>query len=199
MRALPIGTRNAVVSILWVSLGLVGVGGSGDPVMSTELVRWAMAPTVVLATFACLTIHRAAPATANRDSAQAAPTDPGPNELYQLGLGQLRQGQADAARQTVRQLLRQYPNAAVAGGAQYYLAEADAIVGDMAAADSGYQLVVRYYPTSARASEALYKHGTILEAAGKTDAAKTTFQQILSDYPESDEAILAKDRLRELK
>ncbi len=69
----------------------------------------------------------------------------------------------------------------------------------MAAADSSYQLVVARYPTSPRAATALYKHAFILEASGKTDAAKTAFQDVVSKYPQSDEAVLAKDRLRELK
>jgi tol-pal system protein YbgF len=162
-------------------------------------VRWAMAPVLVLAAFARLAAHGAAPATANRDSPQATPTGLGPDELYQLGLRQFWQGHADAARQTFRQLLQQYPSAAVAAGAQFYLAEADEMAGHMAAADSGYQLFVQLYPMSARASEALYKHATILDASDKSDAGKAAFREILNKYPQSDEAVLAKDRLLEPK
>lgn len=138
-------------------------------------------------------------ATAAGDTAHPAAAGPGPNELFQLALDQLRRGSTGAARDAFQQLLQQYPNADVAPDAQFYLAEADGEGGQMAAADSGYQLVVQRYPTSPRAPTALFKHATILEESGKTDAAKSAFQELLNKYPQSDEAVLAKDRLRELK
>jgi TolA-binding protein len=45
----------------------------------------------------------------------------------------------------------------------------------------------------------LYKHGIMLQAGDKTAAAKTAFDDVVRLYPQSDEAVLAKDRLRELK
>jgi tol-pal system protein YbgF len=148
----------------------------------------------------------AAPTTgAARDSSHAAGTTPagtggpGPNELFQLALDQLHRGSTQAARDAFQDLLQKYPNADIAPDAQFYLAEADELGGQMAAADSGYQLVVARYPTSPRAPTALFKHGTLMEAGGKTDAAKAAFQDVVNKYPQSDEAVLAKDRLRELK
>jgi len=127
------------------------------------------------------------------------PGSPGPNELFQLALDQLRRGSTGAARSGFRDLLRQYPNADVAADAQFYLAETYANEGNMAAADSGYQAVVAKYPTSARASTALYKHGVVLQAGGNVQAAKAAFQEVIAKYPRSDESVLAKDRLRALQ
>jgi tol-pal system protein YbgF len=132
-------------------------------------------------------------------AAGAAAAGPGPNELFQLALDQLHRGSTNAARQGFQDLLQRYPNADVAPDAQFYLGEADGLAGQMAAADSDYQLVVGRYPASPRAPTALYKHATILESSGKTDAAKTAFQDVVTKYPQSDEAVLARDRLRELK
>ncbi len=127
------------------------------------------------------------------------PGSPGPNELFQLALDQLRRGSTGAARAGFQDLLRQYPNADVAADAQFYLAETYANEGNMAAADSGYQAVVAKYPSSPRASTALYKHGVAMQAAGNVQAARAAFQDVVRLYPRSDESVLAKDRLRALK
>jgi tol-pal system protein YbgF len=124
---------------------------------------------------------------------------PGPNELYQLALDQLRRGSTGAARQALSDLLRDYPNADVAPDAQFYIADSYDREGNTAAADSVYQLVVQRYPSSERAPTALYKHGLTLATAGKVQAARAALQQVISKYPRSDEAVLAKDRLRTLK
>ncbi|HTA74864.1 MAG TPA: tol-pal system protein YbgF [Gemmatimonadaceae bacterium] len=124
---------------------------------------------------------------------------PGPNELYQLALDQLRRGSTGAARSALTDLLKQYPNADVASDAQFYVADSYDREGNTAAADSVYQLVVQRYPSSERAPTALYKHGLTLVTAGKVQAARAALQQVVSKYPRSDEAVLAKDRLRTLK
>lgn len=124
---------------------------------------------------------------------------PGPNELYQLALDQLRRGSTGAARTALSDLLKQYPNADVAPDAQFYVADSYDREGNTAAADSVYQLVVQRYPSSERAPTALYKHGLTLITAGKVQAARAALQQVVSKYPRSDEAVLAKDRLRTLK
>jgi tol-pal system protein YbgF len=124
---------------------------------------------------------------------------PGPNELYQLALDQLRRGSTGAARSALTDLLKQYPNADVAPDAQFYVADSYDREGNTAAADSVYQLVVQRYPSSERAPTALYKHGLTLVTAGKVQAARAALQQVVSKYPRSDEAVLAKDRLRTLK
>jgi tol-pal system protein YbgF len=142
-------------------------------------------------------IISSAPSTS--PSASPAPGTPGPNELFQLALDQLRRGSTGAARAGFGDLLRQYPNADVAPDAQFYLAETYANEGNMAAADSGYQAVVAKYPNSPRASTALYKHGVVLQAAGNVQDAKAAFQQVITKYPRSDESVLAKDRLRALQ
>jgi tol-pal system protein YbgF len=142
-------------------------------------------------------------AAATPPAATATPSGgagtPGPNELYQLALDQLRRGSTSAARSALSDLLKQYPNADVAPDAQFYVADSYDREGNAAAADSVYQLVVQRYPSSERAPTALYKHGLTLVTAGKMQAARAALQQVVSKYPRSDEAVLAKDRLRTLR
>jgi TolA-binding protein len=87
----------------------------------------------------------------------------------------------------------------VAPDAHLYLANTYADEGNVAAADSGYQDVIARYPTLPVAATALYRHAAILAAAGKTQPAREAYQDVIRKYPRSDEAVLAKDRLRDLK
>lgn len=124
---------------------------------------------------------------------------PGPNQLFQLSLDQLRRGSAAAARAGFQDLVRQYPTADVAPEAQYYIAQSYETEGNIASADSAYALVVSKYPQSARAPSALYKRALALQAQGKIQAARAALDLVVRTYPRSDEAVLARDRLRTLK
>ncbi len=129
----------------------------------------------------------------------ATPAGPGPNQLFQLSLDQLRRGSAGVARSGFQDLLRQYPNSDVAPEAQFYIAQSFETEGSVAAADSAYALVVSRYPQSSRAPSALYKRALALQAQGKVQAARGALDQVIRQYPRSDEAVLARDRLRTLK
>lgn len=149
----------------------------------------------------------AAPSTAGAQPASAttgalqpvAPAGPGPNQLFQLALDQLRRGSATAARAGFQDLLRQYPTADVAPEAQFYIAQSYETEGNVASADSAYALVVSRYPQSSRAPSALYKRALALQTQGKVQAARAALDQVIRQYPRSDEAVLARDRLRTLK
>jgi TolA-binding protein len=124
---------------------------------------------------------------------------PGPEQLFQLALDQARRGSTGAARAGLTDLLRQYPNSDVAPEAHLKLAETYAQEGNATVADSGYQDVIARYPTLPIAATALYLHAGVLAAAGKTQPARDAYQDVIRKYPRSDEAVLAKDRLRDLK
>ena len=128
--------------------------------------------------------------------AAPAPGAPGPNQLFQLAMGQLRSGATGTARSGFQELLRQYPQSDLAGDAQYQIAEALRSEGKGASADSAYAIVYTKYPQAARAPSALYKHGISLQAAGKVSQARVLFDRVVKDYPSSDEAMLARERLR---
>lgn len=128
----------------------------------------------------------------------AAPAGPGPNQLFQLSLDQLRRGSAGAARAGFLDLLRQYPTSDLAGDAQFYLAESYAAEGNVVLADSAYANVVARHPTSARVPTALYKRAVAAQAANRTAEARSMFEAVVSGHPRSDEAELARERLRTL-
>jgi tol-pal system protein YbgF len=129
-------------------------------------------------------------------SASAA-SGPGPNQLLQLSLDQLRRGSAGSARAGFQDLLAQFPKADVAPLAQFYVAETYAQEGKAAPADSVYLLVVQRYPTSEKAATALYKHGLHLLATGKRTEARAVFADVVKRFPRSDEAVLAAARTKD--
>jgi tol-pal system protein YbgF len=141
----------------------------------------------------------AAPANPQGAPTTAQPAGPGPNQLFQLSLEQLRRGSPAAARTGLETLLQQYPTADIAPDAQFYLGEAYHAEGNGAAADSAYAVVVEKYPNSPRAPTALYKRGLYMEQQGNLTGARAMLNQLIQKYPRSDEAALARERLRAMK
>lgn len=126
------------------------------------------------------------------------PDAPGPNELFQIGKDQLTRGGNSAARAAFSDLLQRFPDSELAADAQFYIGEAFAAEGSAAPADSAYATVVAKYGQSLRAPTALYKRGFLAQSAGRITAARRLYNDLIRRYPNSDEAELARERLRVL-
>jgi tol-pal system protein YbgF len=137
--------------------------------------------------------------TARAGAAPPEAAAPGPNQLFQSSLDQLRRGSPGSARRGFEELLRLYPTADIAGEAQFYLGEAFAAEGNVGAADTAYATVVSKYAQSPRAATALYKRALLLQQRGNIALARTALNDLIRRYPRSDEAQLARDRLRTMK
>lgn len=124
---------------------------------------------------------------------------PGPNQLFQVAREQLMQGSNASARQAFDDLLTRYPKSDLAADAQFYVAETYAAENNTAAADSVYARVSARYAGSPRAATAMYKRGVAAQNASKTDQARDLFNELIRKYPRSDEASLARDRIKALK
>jgi tol-pal system protein YbgF len=143
--------------------------------------------------------NAAAPVPAGTpDSLQPAPAGPGPAQLFQSSLDQMRRGSLRVARNGFEELLRNYPTSEDAPEAMIYIAATYASERNQVAADSVYGLVVERYPSSPKAATALYKQALSMREAGRLTAARAAFQRIIKDYPRSDEAELARGQLRTL-
>ena len=133
------------------------------------------------------------------DTTHPSPAGPGPAQLFQTSLDQLRRGATGVARNGFEELLRTYPNTEDAPEAMVYIAETFAAERNQVAADSVYGLVIQRYPKSPKAATALYKRALSMKAAGQSAAARAAFDRIIKDYPRSDEAALAKEQLRSIR
>jgi tol-pal system protein YbgF len=142
----------------------------------------------------------APPASLPRDTGMVAPpTTPGPNQLYQLALDQLRRGSASTARAGFQDFLRQYPTNDLAPDAQFYIAEAYASEKNVTAADAAYDEMARRYPTSPKAPTAVYKRAKALVEGGNGATARPILEGLIARWPRSDEAELAQELLRTVR
>ena len=135
------------------------------------------------------------------DSGSTAPAPAGGNasadQMYEASLGQLRRGSASTARLGFRELLRSYPQSDKVPDALYFIGESFRTENADSAA-AYYDMVARSYPQSTRAPAALYNLGLLNERASKNAAARDAYQRVVQAYPKSDEAALARDRLKAL-
>ena len=173
------------------------IASSSAPVASQPSVSPTGAPTGPGGTTSPSSAARAG--ATNPAPAAGAGANPGPNQLFQISLEQLRRGSPGAARTGLLQLLQQYPTSDLVPDAQFYLGEAYHQEGNAAGADSAYAAVVTRFPTSPRAPTALYKRALGMEEKGNITGARGLLNDLVQRYPRSDEASLAKDRLRTLK
>ncbi len=142
-----------------------------------------------------------APAPAGQGAAPAPAAgggEPGPDQLMELGLQQLRRGSPATARTAFGEFLKRYPLHARAGDAWFFTGEAWNADGRADSAAAAYQQVVQHFPTSGHMAAALYKLGLIAVQAGKKDDARTFFNRLVGSFPLSEEAALARDQLRTL-
>jgi tol-pal system protein YbgF len=127
------------------------------------------------------------------NEASAASAD----QMYEASLAQLRRGSSGTARLGLRELLRVYPTSERAPDALYFIGQSFAAENPDSAA-AYYGQVVDRYPTSPRAASALYNLGLLAERRKDTARAKDAYQRVVQKYPQSDEAALARDRLKAL-
>ena len=119
------------------------------------------------------------------------------DQMYEASLAQLRRGSTATARLGLRELLRSYPTSTRAPDALYFIGQSFAAENPDSAAEY-YSQVVDKYATSARAASALYNLGLLAERRKDMAKAKDAYQRVVQKYPQSDEAALARDRLKAL-
>ena len=118
-------------------------------------------------------------------------------QMYEASLQQLRRGSTATARAGFRQFLQQYPTAAEAPDALYFIGESFSQEAPDSAA-AYYAQVADRFPSSPRAASALYRLGAMAETAKDTAAARGYYQRLIKQYPTSNEAALARDRMKAL-
>ncbi len=133
------------------------------------------------------------------DTAQPAPggSAASPDQMYEASLAQLRRGSTGTARLGLRELLRTYPTSSRAPDALYFIGQSFAAENPDSAA-AYYSQVSDKYSTSPRAPSAQYNLGLLAERRKDITRAKEAYQRVVQKYPQSDEAALARDRLKAL-
>jgi tol-pal system protein YbgF len=133
------------------------------------------------------------------DSARPAPEGgaASADQMYEASLAQLRRGSLSTARLGLREMIRQYPTSERAPDALYFIGQSFASENPDSAA-AYYRQVVDKHATSPRAASALYNLGLLAERRKDTAGARDAYQRVAEKYPQSNEAALARDRLKAL-
>jgi tol-pal system protein YbgF len=133
------------------------------------------------------------------DSGSAAPppasASASAQQMYDASLAQLRRGSAATGRAGLREMLQAYPKSELVPDALYFVGQSFSSE-NPDSASAYYRKVVKEYPTSSRAPAALYGLGLLAERHGDKAGARDAYNQLLKSYPKSDEAALARDRLK---
>ena len=138
------------------------------------------------------------PLPAPGDTAQpSAGPSASADQMYEASLAQLRRGSTGTARLGLREMLRTHPTSPRAPDALYFIGQSFAAE-NPDSASAYYTQVVDKYGTSTRAPSALYNLGLLAERRKDNTKAKDAYQRVVQKYPQSDEAALARDRLKAL-
>jgi TolA-binding protein len=119
------------------------------------------------------------------------------DQMYEASLAQLRRGSLSTARLGLREMIRLHPTSGRIPDALYFIGQSFASESPDSAA-AYYGQVVEKYAASPRAGSALYNLGLLAERRKDNAGARTAYQRVAEKYPQSDEAALARDRLKAL-
>jgi tol-pal system protein YbgF len=119
----------------------------------------------------------------------------GPEDLYEIGIQQHRRGSPQTARAAFQRLLQDFPQHPRAADAQFFIGETFGPE-QPDSAEAAYESVLADHPDSPRAPAALYRIARMYEQRGDIQAARLHYRRIVVGYPRSEEAELARTKLR---
>lgn len=139
---------------------------------------------------------------ANPDSALGKKPKPlavaDPKASYDNAYLEVTRGNYDLAVAGFREFLKNYPNSSLADNAQYWIGEAFYARERYAEALAEFQKVVSDYPNQDKVPAAMHKTGLCHQKLGDKAKASEAWRSLISKYPRSNEAALAKERIKEL-
>jgi len=127
-----------------------------------------------------------------------APPSAGEQQAYDAAFALMKQGQYEQAATGFRQFIARHPTSALAGNAQYWVAEAAYVTRNYKAARDEFEKVVSRYPSSPKAPDALLKLGFSHYELGTFDKARESLNQVVSRYPNTPAAKSAEARLAKM-
>jgi tol-pal system protein YbgF len=142
------------------------------------------------------------PAPRAADGAAALPTVPvgtSPNRLWESAMADYSASQWNLAIQGFESYLRTFPTYDKADDAQVYIGHSYFGDGKFDKAIEAYDKAIRAYPSADAIPDAYYRKGVALANLMQTDEAQQTWDALIATFPTSDAAVLAKQRIDQLK
>ena len=122
-----------------------------------------------------------------------------PDSTYMKGLDTFKAGDMPAAREIFTKFLEQYPQHDLAVNAHYWIGETHYSEKSYEPAILAFQDVIKNFPTKDKVPAAMLKQGMAFNAINDTKSAKYVLKKLGEGFPKSDEAIKAKELLKEIK
>jgi tol-pal system protein YbgF len=120
-------------------------------------------------------------------------------EIYNTAVNLFNRGSRSTARTAFEQFLQAYPGHALEPDVRFYLA--DILVQDDRLEDAleAFQRIPETYPTATKVPEAMWRVAQLQIELGRVPEARTTLERIVNTYPGSGPALLAAEKLREIR
>jgi tol-pal system protein YbgF len=127
---------------------------------------------------------------------KAAQLQQTPDFLYQQAYETMRAGDAAKARELFSKFLNLHPKHALAANAHYWLGETYYSEKNFEQAILEFQEVIKNFPDKEKVPAAMLKQGMAFTELGDTKSANYIYKKLVDEYPKSEEAKLAKEKLR---
>jgi len=131
------------------------------------------------------------------DQKQAPPQPQTPEALYQQGHDAFKAGDNAKARELLSKFIEHYPKHKLAANAHYWLGESYYSDKNYDQAILEFQEVIKNFPDNKeKVPAAMLKQGMAFKEEGDYKNAAYVYRKLIDEYPKSDEAKIAKEKLR---
>lgn len=120
-------------------------------------------------------------------------------EIYRMAKQAFDQGDSDAAREKFQELIRKFPQSERADNAQFWIGEIYYREKWYEKSILEYQKVIENYPKGNKVPASLLKQGFAFLNLGDKSNSRLILEELIRKYPDSNEAKIAKDKLKDIK
>ena len=135
---------------------------------------------------------------AEQKKAQEAPPVT-PDALYQQGLETFKSGDTQKARELFVRFIELFPANGMVANAHYWLGETYYSEKKYDQAILEFQEVIKNHPGKEKVPAAMLKQGMAFKGLGDEKSARYLYKKLIEDFPSSEEAKLAREKLKDLK
>ena len=130
--------------------------------------------------------------------AAEAKQEPPEDKLYRTAKLAFDQGDSGAARKKFEELIQRFPNSERADNAQFWIGEIYYREKWYEKAILEYQKVIEKYPKGNKVPASLLKQGLAFSNLGDKSNSRLILEELIKKYPKSNEAKIAKDKVKDL-
>ncbi len=120
-------------------------------------------------------------------------------DIFNAAVSQFNRGSMTTARSAFERFLQSYPNHRLAPDAHFFLADIMVQEDRIEDALEGFMEIQALFPTAAKVPDALYRVALLQIELDRRDEARRTLERIINTYPDAGVALLAREKLSEIR